>query len=98
MKKWMLAHRGAVGWTGAGLALAIAIVYFFVVPAEASAVSGLPWAILRFGHSAVWILLALTGAGFALRWPDKLVTVFAWSALACYAAFLVTMFTAPGAS
>ena len=92
MKKWILAHRAAVGWIGAAIALAIATIYFFVVPAETSEVDGLGWAILRFGHSVVWLLLALTAVGFALRWADKLVSGFAWAALAVYAAFLAMLF------
>ncbi len=92
MKKWMLDHRTVVGWTGAGLALVIAVVYFFVVPAETAYVDGIGWLLLRFGHSLVWLLLALTGVGFALRWPDKLVGGLAWGALAVYAAFLATLF------
>lgn len=92
MKKWMLAHRTVVGWTGAAIALAIAIVYFFIVPAEIDHVDGLGWLLLRFGHSVVWLLLAATGVGFALKWADKLVAGLAWSALGVYVAFLATLF------
>lgn len=91
MKKWMLAHRTPVGWIGAAIALAVAVVYYFIVPAETASADGIGWVILRFGHSLVWVLLALTGAGFALRWHEKLVGGLAWSALGVYAAFLVTL-------
>lgn len=43
------------------LALLIAIVFAMIWPADrATQASGLQWALLRWGHSIVWVLLALS--------------------------------------
>lgn len=80
-----------MGWGGAVVALAVAVIYFFVVPHEAQESSGVVHAILRYGHSLVWVLLAAAGVAFALAAPKRLIGGLAWTALAVYAIFLVTL-------
>ena len=74
---------------GAALAcLALAVVWMCVVPAEAGAAAGIRGLLLTYGHAACWSLLALSAASAALRAPRAMVSLFMWSALACYVAFL----------
>lgn len=85
-------HRTVLGWGGAIAAAVIAVVYFFVLPAEAATSTGFARVILHFGHSLVWVLLCGAAISFALRGPKRLTAALAYAALASYAVFLVTMF------
>ena len=68
--------------------LALAIMWLFVVPTEADAATGARGLLLTYGHATCWSLLALSTASAALRAPRVMVSLFMWSALACYVAFL----------
>jgi hypothetical protein len=85
------ARRRPLGLLACGLALAVAIVYLVVVPAEAAAVTGPARWVLQYAHSLCWLLLAAASLGWALRASRRLVSVVAWSALGCYGLFLITL-------
>jgi hypothetical protein len=82
-------RRVAVGATGAVVAVALALLWLVVVPEhEADGVQG---AVLRYGHSACWALVALGAVLHAVRAPARAVGACAWAALACYVAFLAAL-------
>ncbi len=78
-------------------ALAIAIVYLFVWPSKrvTASTSTLQYAILRWGHTLVWGLLALAALLRAVNLgiPSKVSLYMALAALALYLVFNITLIT-----
>lgn len=70
----------------------IAVVWLVVVPSSAHTTDGLQSLVLRFGHSTVWLLLALAAGAYAAgrrRASERLAEV----ALFAYLAFVVAIVT-----
>ncbi|MFZ1489477.1 MAG: hypothetical protein WAS51_06015 [Ilumatobacteraceae bacterium] len=84
-------HRLPIGLAAAGLCLALAVVWWFVVPSEASDETGIGKAVLRYGHSAVWALLAVSALLIALGAPRRAYQATAIAAGAVYAAFVAAL-------
>lgn len=86
-KKLHATHKRILALAGFIGASAVAIIYYFVVPEEASSVNGSLNTVLSYGHSASWALLAVASLlwGFS-RW-DTAARWFAYAALLCYVAF-----------
>lgn len=88
-------ERGFLGlpWAVWGVAaLALALVWVIVWPADrAAGTSGLRLLLLRWGHAAVWLLLAVS---FFVRGmgQEGAANVIALAALAVYLAFLGAIF------
>lgn len=93
MKQFIARHQHAFAILGIIAALAIAAVYLFVVPSEAANVTGAAWLVLRYGHSACWVLLALAAGLWLVGVSKKIVTWVSYGALACYALFILTLIT-----
>lgn len=91
MKAFLYRHRLIVGMLAAVVALGVAILYFFIVPNEAAATTGVARAILLYGHSVCWGLLMAAGVSWALDGPRRLTAGLAYGALAVYAAFMATV-------
>lgn len=85
-------RRRLFGGAAAVAAAALAVVWLFVVPAQAAAAEGPAWFVIRYGHSLCWALLAVAAALFAVRGPQRAVEAFLWAGLACYAAFVLVAF------
>lgn len=87
MKKHQSTRKRLFALAGFIAAGVVAVIYFFVVPDEASSVNGGMNTVLSYGHSASWALLALASLlwGFS-PWP-RLARLFAYAALVCYVAF-----------
>ncbi len=90
MKSILLRHRLYVGSVMAVIAIAVAVVYMFVLPAEAEGVHPLVQSILRYGHSLCWVLLAVAAGLFATKAPLRAVMWCAYAALFAYGVFIVT--------
>lgn len=73
-----------------GLALIPAVIFWFVAPQAAAGLSEWQRFILRYGHTVVWVLLAISfllrGAGIGLA------NVFSAAGGFMYGLFLVVMF------
>lgn len=82
-------HRTALALVGAVVAGALAVLWLFVVPEHDG--GGLRGAVLRYGHSACWALVAVGALLHAVRGPARAVGACAWAALACYVAFLLAL-------
>jgi hypothetical protein len=74
------------------ICLAVAVLYLFIIPkkANSSSITSTEKVILRFGHSAVWILLALACllAYFKLNGVAKIISI---SSLLVYLTFMFTV-------
>lgn len=88
---WARRHRRRIGLLGAAGALALTAVWLVVVPDKADDVGGLQAALIRWGHPACWLLLAVVGLLVAVDGPARARTACAYAALGCYAAFLVAV-------
>lgn len=74
------------------MSLAFAAVWMVVWPADkAEGVTGLRFVVLRWSHAAVWVLLAAAGFSAATARGARAAQFFGMLALACYAAFLVSV-------
>jgi len=73
------------------VALIVSVVWLFVWPADKAA-GAAPWQVfvLRWGHMAVWLLLA-AAAFAAAAGQDRVAQVLGWLAFATYGLFLVVM-------
>lgn len=88
---WARDHRRTVGLLGAVAAAGMTALWVVVVPDRAAETSGpRSWAI-TWGHPASWACLAAAGVAVALDAPRRATTTLAWTALACYAAFLLAL-------
>jgi hypothetical protein len=86
MEHW----RVAPGWLLlAGGAVVVALTFIFVVPQQVARAAGFSHVVLRWGHPAVWMILALTfllaGLGSRLARPLGLLAALT------YLLFLVTL-------
>lgn len=75
------------------IAIGIAILYTFLWPKPKGNFSRWTYLILRWAHSLVWWLLALTCIGFSGLLPlnENFTGFIAWSALVVYFIFLGTL-------
>lgn len=69
----------------------LAAVWLRVVPAEVDTASGARAWLLRYGHSAVWALLAVAAVLVAGGAPPRVASRIGTVALAVYAAFVLTL-------
>ena len=90
MKKFIFRHREIVGACATVFALGVAVLYLFVVPLDPAAEHPLVWAILRYGHSLCWLLLAGAAGLFAANATPRIVSLLAYMALISYGVFIVT--------
>ncbi len=81
-------------WVWALFCVGIAGAYALVWPASkvTAGTTALRYFILRWGHSATWVLLALSFGvrGATTRWSSRIANLLAVVALLTYAAFLFT--------
>lgn len=92
MRKYFEKHHTVLGLLGGLVALAVAITYFYVVPPEASGVTGVQKSVLLHGHSVCWLLLAAASFMWALNTKNRWSVMLAYGALAVYVIFIVTLF------
>ena len=90
-RRWVATHQRTLGVIGGIACLGLAVVWLVVVPDEASGATGLREALLRYGHSVVWLLLGLSALLFATGGPRRSVEWTATAALAVYIAFVVAL-------
>jgi drug/metabolite transporter (DMT)-like permease len=92
VKKFFQSHHRLAGSVVSMGALAVAAIYFVVIPEQASRAEGLVKVLLLYGHGLCWLLIAMASMLWAInknnRWSPRLLYV----ALAVYAAFLISMF------
>lgn len=86
--QWLARRRAVVGPVAVVLAAALGVVWLVVVPGEAESAAGWREVALRYGHPACWFLLAAAALAWTTRAPRRWVEAPAWTALACYLAFL----------
>jgi hypothetical protein len=91
MKYFLQRHRTSIGIGGAVAALGVAIIYAIYDPTPAITSSALANAILRYGHSFCWLLLASASALWALKRYPKVVSILLTSALIVYVLFMVLL-------
>jgi hypothetical protein len=84
-------RRTVLALVGAVVAAALAALWLVVVPERVAEVDGLQRAVLRYGHSACWALVALAAVLHGVRAPRRAVAASAYGALGCYAAFLAAV-------
>lgn len=87
------AHRRPLLAVGAGLAGAMSVLWFRVVPDAVDGETGWAWLALRLGHGVCWALLAASMVIGVADGPRRLRSGFAWAALASYAAFVLALVT-----
>ena len=92
-RAWWTAHRRPALAAGAGLAAAMSVLWFRVVPDAVDDATGWAWFALRFGHAVCWGLLAASMVIGVADGPRRLRSGLAWTALAAYAAFVVALVT-----
>jgi hypothetical protein len=85
------AGRRTLALAGSVVAAGLSALWVVVVPDKAEATTGLQALAIRWGHPGSWALLAVLGAAVAADAPVRLRSALAWSALACYAAFVVAL-------
>ena len=83
--------RRTLALAGSVVAAGLSALWVVVVPDKADATSGLQALAIRWGHPASWALLATLGVAVAADAPVRLRAVLGWSALACYAGFVVAL-------
>ena len=81
-------RQRTLGLVGALVAGALTVVWLVVVPEKPDASSGVQAALVRYGHSACWALLAGAGLAYAAGRAHTS-RVLGYAALACYAAFVL---------
>lgn len=91
VRAWWDAHRRPVLAAGAGLAGAMSVIWFRVVPDAVDDATGWAWLALRLGHGVCWALLAASMIIGVADGPRRLRSGLAWTALAAYAAFVVAL-------
>lgn len=91
MKEYVVSHRKPSGLVGALVALTIAYVYYFVVPAETSQ-NAIMQSVLTYGHSLCWLLLANASLLWGFNGSRKWYSYVAYAALVTYIVF-ITVFT-----
>lgn len=91
MKNYFKKHHRFIGLTGSMIALVVAVIYFKVIPEEASAAGGFQEIVLRYGHSICWLLLAGASSRWAIKKKDKWSVVLAYAALTTYIIFILTL-------
>lgn len=93
MKAYLEKHYRVLGYLGALVALIIAAIYIKVVPEETVVASGIQEMILRYGHTLCWILLSQASLLWAINKTNKWSKFLAYTALATYIIFTVTLLT-----
>lgn len=91
MKNHLEKHHIVFGGVGALIALAIAILYLFIVPDEASKTSGVQKFILIYAHSICWFLLCMSSSIWAIKRKNKWSVRLAYIALVVYGVFMGTL-------
>ena len=79
-----------LGAFAAIIALAVAIIYFFITPEVPAGTSWLTRSVLVYGHSLCWALLCAAGLLWAVKGKNKWSVRLAYSALATYMLFMAT--------
>ncbi|HSF99430.1 MAG TPA: hypothetical protein VLA55_12115 [Ornithinibacter sp.] len=87
------AHRRPLLAAGAGLAAAMSVLWFRVLPDAVDGATGWAWLALRLGHGVCWALLAASMVVGVANGPRRLRAGLAWGALASYAAFVLALVT-----
>lgn len=88
---WVQTNARVVGAVASVGCVVLAVVWLRVVPAEVDAASGARAWLLRYGHSAVWALLAVAAAFVAGGAPARVASRIGTVALAVYAAFVLAL-------
>ena len=91
MKPFLIRHRKVVALIGVVVALCVAGLYLVYVPEEVAQVDVFRAAILRFGHSLCWVLLAIAGVLWGLQRGARAIAPLLYAALTVYAVFMVTL-------
>lgn len=91
MKKYLAQHHKQFGLAGALLALCVAAIYLVVVPAEAAEATGIQQAILKYGHSLCWVMLAAASFASGVKGGNKLSGRFLYVALGVYIMFIISL-------
>lgn len=86
-------HRQIFGPLGALAALAVAAIYYFVIPEDTRGAGLIEGVILTYGHSLCWVFLAIACAIWWRGGPSGMASRFAYAALATYIIFMITRFT-----
>jgi hypothetical protein len=90
----MEAMFGISWWIWAGLALVVALIYAFIHPQPNEAMAVWQLWLLRWGHTAVWLLLAASCVVRAVApQATNIANGVAFLALPMYGLFLFTMMT-----
>lgn len=88
---WAAGHRRRLGGAAAVAAVALAVLWGFVVPEKVDTVSGMSRVAIRWGHSLCWALVSLAALSYALDRGTRWRTLLLWGAAACYVGFMVAL-------
>lgn len=83
--------RRSLALAGSVVAAGLSLLWVVVVPDKADTTSGLQALAIRWGHPASWALLSALWVAVATDGSARLRATLGWSALACYAAFVVAL-------
>ena len=89
MKNYVVKHRSITGIIGALIALIIAYIYMFIVPADTSPISAIQ-VVLRYAHSLCWVFLAIASLLWGFGASTKWYIFPAYAGLAMYVLFIAT--------
>jgi hypothetical protein len=84
-------HERTITLLFACVAFAVSALYIWIVPFEASSVSGVTKLILMYGHSVCWSLLGFASLTWVLLKSKRFALACVYLALACYAVFIATL-------
>lgn len=90
LRRFWAEHRTLLSAVAAVLSFGIGVLYLFVVPEYRPTTGPALQFLLRYAHSACWLLLAITFALIPVRGTAKIRKVTAYTALALYAGFMVS--------
>lgn len=88
MKDYLEKHRKIIGLAAALIACAIAVLYIWLVPNEASHASGIQKIVLVYGHSLCWFLLSTASVLWATKKRSRWLGILMYTALATYITYI----------
>jgi hypothetical protein len=90
MRNYLQNHRKILGVSGTLIALVVATVYIFITP-DYHETDIIQQTVLRYSHSACWVLLALASLTWGLWNKVAVAMYFTYGALLLYVCFVAVV-------